>query len=169
MGAAPQPAKCFPPACNRHYLGTSVHVGDAFTSGCVHFQPKSTTTWKVLQKLQEAQSSGLLDRDSAGKLRGDLSWLWSMCAGHIGKLAGPILTHHQQIDDPTLSPMELWSLRLLTQVVSTASPRSVQIAGPLSKPVRVYSDASFEGGVLRLGWIIFRELSNFKSNEKHVF
>ena len=157
MGAAPQPAKCFPPACNRHYLGTSVHVGDAFTLGQVHFQPKTTTTWKVLTKLQDAQTTGRLDRDTAGKLRGDLNWLWSMCAGHIGKLAGPVLTQHQQSDDPVLSSMEVWTLKLLSKVVSTASPRSIQIAGQALPPVRVYSDASFEGGVLRLGWIIFRQ------------
>ena len=30
MGALPEPAKGFPPTCNRHYLGTSVHTGDAF-------------------------------------------------------------------------------------------------------------------------------------------
>ena len=36
-----------------------------------------------------------------------------------------------------------------------APPRDIVVAGPLQPVVRVYSDASFEQGVLRLGWIIF--------------
>ena len=155
MGAPPQPSKTFAPACNRHYLGTSVHVGDSFLQGQVHFQPKQSTTWKVLTHLRHACHTRVLDRDVAGKLRGDLNWLWSMCAGHAGKLAGPLLTEKQQASDPDLTALDVWTLRLLESAITFSRPRTVSIAGAPMTPVRVYSDASFEAGVLRLGWIIF--------------
>lgn len=146
MGAAPQPSKTFAPTCNRHYLGTSVHTGDAFTDGFVRFQPKSTTTWKIQARLQHIRSEQVLDRDSAGKLRGDINWLWSMCAGHVGKLAGPILTEKQSGTDPLLTPLQLWTLQLLEEILIHADPRDVYVMGPTKQPVLVYSDAS---------WVIF--------------
>ena len=155
MGAKPQPAKSFRPACNRHYLGTSVHTGDTFTAGFVRFQPKSTTTWKVTQRLKEIQFTKTLHRDAAGKLRGDVNLLWSMCAGHVGKLAGPILTEKQTSDDPHLSPLQVWTLHLLEEIIFHAEPRDVYVMGNPKQNVVVYSDASFENGVLRLGWVIF--------------
>ena len=48
MGAPPQAAKSFAPGHNRHYLDTSVHVGDFVDSGSIRFQPKFTTQQKVL-------------------------------------------------------------------------------------------------------------------------
>ena len=62
MGAPPQAAKSFAPGRNRHYLRSSVHVGD-FNS---------------------------ISPDEAGKLRGDLNWMFSMCAGQAGRIAGPL-------------------------------------------------------------------------------
>ena len=154
MGAPLQPSKSFPPACNRHYPSTSVHTGDAFSAGFVRFQPKSTTMWKVQRRLQEAQFCKSLDRDTAGKLRGDINWLWSMCAGFVGKLAGPLLTEKQTSSDPSLTPLQVWNLHLLEEIISHADPRDVFVAGPSKEPVVVYSDASFEAGILRLGWVI---------------
>ena len=78
LGSPPQPQKCFLPAANRHYLGTSVHVGDALLTGVVRFQPKFLTKCKALGILHEVLSSGRLERDVAGKLRGDLQSLFSM-------------------------------------------------------------------------------------------
>ena len=155
MGAPPQPSKSFSPSFNRHCLGTSVHVGDLLTLGAVRFQPKSTTQWKVVTKLKTAKTSGQLDRDTAGKLRADLNWMWSMCAGHIGRLAGPLLTSKQKDDDPILNVQQLHTIDLLIDIVQTAAPRDVIVAGPTPPLVTVYSDASFEKGILRLGWVIF--------------
>ena len=155
MGAPPQASKCFIPACNRHYLGTSVHVGDALTLGVVRFQPKSSTQWKVLTRLQQALALRALDRDTAGKLRGDLNWMWSMCAGNIGRIAGPVLSAKQTSDTPQLDAGQIFTLQILQDIVAHAPPRDIIVAGPLKPVVKVYSDASFEDGVLRLGWIIF--------------
>ena len=155
MGAPPQPAKSFPPTANRHYLGTSVHTADFSHGGTVRFQPKTTTQAKVLSKLQDALEKKTLSRDEAGKLRGDLCWLFSMCSGHTGKIAGPLLTEKQHGTDPNLSESDISTLHLLQAMVSISLPRDVHVRSDAPPPVVIYSDASFEDGVLRLGWVIF--------------
>eukprot|EP00435_Cladocopium_sp_Y103_P028233 s1719_g7.t1 len=155
LGAPPQPSKSFVPSANRHYLGTSVHVGEAFPAGVVRFQPKSSTRTKVLTLLSDAIQSGLLERDTASKLRGDLNWMWSMCAGYIGRLAGPVLTAKQTDPSPILDIPQQQTLALLRDVVFEAVPRDVSLRPTPRQLTRIYTDASFEDNVLRLGWIIF--------------
>eukprot|EP00435_Cladocopium_sp_Y103_P025373 s2946_g6.t1 len=153
MGAAPQASKAFRPAANRHYLGTSIHVGDFLHSGTIRFQPKTSTRTKVSQHISSALAVGALDRDTAGKLRGDLNWMFSNCAGHIGRFAGPVLTTMQAAEVPDLSPENAQSLRILLFIVQQASPRDICVCGPPKPLLRIYSDASFEDGQLRVGWI----------------
>lgn len=155
LGAPPQPQKAFAPASNRHYLGTSVHTGDFCCAGFVRFQPKSATSYKVLTRLKEALDTNYLSRDAAGKLRGDLNWMYSNCAGQIGKFAGPVLTEIQHGVAGPLSPSMRQCLEVLAFVVQSAEPRDIVVIGPPPPLLRVYSDASFEDGELRLGWICF--------------
>ena len=155
MGAPPQPEKGFKPTPNRHYLGTSVHTGDVNDRGVVRVQPKATTVSKVLARLDQILSSGQLSRDDAGKLRGDVTWLFTMCSGHLGKLAGPALTAHQFGDSSLLQPDERRQLEVLRLAVLRSKPRDIPVHIQCAQVTRVYSDASFEEGVLRLGWVIF--------------
>eukprot|EP00435_Cladocopium_sp_Y103_P012390 s1435_g3.t1 len=155
MGAPPQAAKSFVPTANRHYLGTSVHVGEAFPEGIIRFQPKSSTRSKVLTHLRQALDSGTMDRDTASKLRGDLNWMWSMCAGYVGRLAGPLLTAKQTDLYPCLDADQLRTLAILYDIVASAVPRDIHIREARGPLTRVYTDASFEQSTLRLGWIIF--------------
>lgn len=153
MGAAPQPGKAFKPATNRYYLGTSIHVGDFLTEGTIRFQPKTATTAKVARHISLALEENQMDRDTAGKLRGDLNWMFSNCAGNVGRFAGPVLTALQAADQPALDPTACQSLRILLQIVQQASPHDICVCGPPKPLLRVYSDASFEDGELRLGWV----------------
>ena len=155
MGAPPQPSKSFVPTANRHYLGTSVHVGKAFSDGFVRFQPKSSTRSKVLAHLHNAVHEAKLERDTASKLRGDLNWMWSMCAGYIGRIAGPVLTTKQTDDHPDLNSHQRHTLMMLQTIVAEAAPRDIDIKPKTSPLTRIYTDASFEDGTLRMGWIIF--------------
>ena len=155
MGAPPQASKSFAPGRNRHYLGTSVHVGDFVSLGSIRFQPKFTTQRKVLAKLHLALATNNLSPDDAGKLRGDLNWMFSMCAGQAGRIAGPTLTALQHADSPSLSPEDSVTLRLLVALVTCPGPRDVAVRASPRQPILVYSDASFEHEVLRVGWVIF--------------
>ena len=155
LGASPQPSKSFPPAANRHYLGPSNHTGDLALSGIIRVQPKFSTRVKVLARLDHALTTDRLSRDDAGKLRGDVAWLFTMCLGHLGKLAGPTLTSHQYGDDARLSPLDRLNLQVLRCAVLLAQPRDIPVLHSQQQLVRVYTDASFEQGELRLGWVVF--------------
>ena len=47
-------------------------------------------------------------------------------------------------------------LSSLKELVNAAGPRRISVLGLPPTPLRIYTDASFEGGELRLGWIILR-------------
>lgn len=155
MGAPPQPAKTFRPSQNRHYLGTAVQLGEVTSSGVLRFQPKDSTRNKVLQKLATCIQTKCLSSDDAGKIRGDLNWMFSQCAGHIGKVAGPLLTRCQQKVTSTLDSADLHTLHILLAVVRDAQPRDITVLPRLRPLIRCYTDASFENGILRLGWVVF--------------
>ncbi len=154
FGAPPQPTKSFRPSANRHFLGTSVHVGDVPDRGVMRFQPKSTTRAKVEMQLQTCLQSRRLDADTAGKMRGDLNWMFSQCAGFAGKLAGPLLAEKQRGGCPDLRDDEILTLRVLLAVVKSVEPRDIQLLQPAHPPTLIYSDASFEKNELRLGWVV---------------
>ena len=155
LGSPPQPSKHFPPAANRHYLGTSVHVGAANLSLQVRFQPKFLTRCKVLNSLDNILATGTMDRDAAGKLRGDLQWLFSMVSGHAGKIAAPTLARHQKGDDPSLSHDSRSILTALRHMITHAGPRDVDVSEKCKALTTIYTDASFENNELRIGWVIF--------------
>ena len=155
LGAPPQPSKAFCPAANRYYLGTSVHTGDCAPSGMIRFQPKLTTVHKILTLMDTVVETGTMSRDCAGRLRGDLNWMYSMCAGFGGKLAGPLLSKCQQLDATVLQEDDLYTLQLLRQVIVHYRPRELSLLPQENEILRVYSDASFENSELRLGWILF--------------
>ena len=153
LGAPPQAPKAFAPGYNRHYLGTSVHTGEFTTHCSIRFQPKTTTTEKVLRHLHAALNDNFLSRDAAGKLRGDLNWMFSNCAGQVGKFAGPVLTEIQTGPSQTLDIGMRGALTILSHIVAMAEPRDVYLTLPSTPIFRIYSDASFEDGALRLGWV----------------
>ena len=155
LGAAPQPAKSFPAMANRHYLGTSVHLGSVASDGTLRFQPKASTSHKVFTTISKAIDCRRLEPDVAGKLRGDLNWMFSNCAGRIGKVAGPLLRKCQHDECQELNDADLETLAILRAIVVSAQPRDISVLHQPRPLVRVYSDASFEDNVLRLGWVLF--------------
>ena len=144
FGAEPQAAKSFPPAPDRKYLGTSVHVGAFLCEGTICVQPKFATVVKVCTRLQAALQSGTLPRDLAGRLR-----------GYGAKYASPLLTRFQHGESEVLSAEDKLVLQSLLAIVLQAPPRMFCLQACARPFTRVYSDASFEGGVLRLGWVLF--------------
>ena len=152
-----QASKTFVSSDNRVYLGSSIHVGDVCQSGFVRVQPKATTTQKVLDFLVEALHTGILDADTAGKLRGDLQWMFTHCTGHVGKFANPLLARTQQAGKLVLDEEAVDTLRFLHTIVSTSRPRDICVLPQTQAHVLCYSDASFEDGELRMGWVLFEQ------------
>ena len=157
LGAAPQASKTFPPAENRVYLGSSIHTGDVCQTGCVLIQPKTSTSQKVLDFISASIGTGNLSAEVAGKLRGDLQWMFTHCTGHLGKFAGPLLARAQSHTNLVLDSAALDVLSFLELIVCTARPRAVPVFPTMSSHILCYSDASFEENELRMGWVVFKE------------
>ena len=129
-------------------LETFVH------EGLIRFQPKFSTSTKILRKLRAALDTSSLSLDDAGKLRGDLNWMFSMCAGNAGRIGGPLLAAKQKAASPDLSRDDCLTLRLLAAIVACPKPRVISVRSKPATPLIIYSDASFENDTLRLGWVI---------------
>ena len=155
FGAPPQLPKGFSPAADRHYLGTSIHVGEAESTGSIRCQPKLATTCKVVARLDDILQKQHMSRDDAGKLRGELTWLFTACTGPGARYAAPLLRRCQAEEPVTLAVEDLRTLRALQVMVSSALPRDIPIVGSPPPFFRIYTDASFEQGALRLGWVLF--------------
>lgn len=84
-----------------------------------------------------------------------INWMFSNCAGRIGKVAGPLLRRCQQVAGQNLSEADLETLAILRQIVMSAQPRDIVVIHQPRQFVRCYSDASFESNTLRLGWVVF--------------
>ena len=146
LGSPPQVLKSFAPGPNRHYLGTSVHVGDASLCSSVRFQPKFLTLQKVLGILDSVLESGRLERESAGKLRGDLQWFFSMVSGQACRFAAPLLRKYPHSDCAVLDSPAISVLETLRRLVVLAEPRSIDIS---TNPHR--TDARLHRRIFR-GW-----------------
>ena len=155
MGSPPQAQKRFWAAADRCYLGASVHVGLAHSHGIVRVQPKASSIYKVRDKIDRALAMRQLARDDAGKLRGDIQWLFACCTGSAAKFAGPLLHRCQYGDDPSLGERDLLVLPALRALACQAPPRDINFWASHSPCTLIYSDASFEQNQLRLGWVIF--------------
>ena len=155
MGAPPHTPKSFAPAADRHYLGTSVHTGSVALDGLVQVQPKFATVAKVKSRLDDAIADKFLSRDTAGKLRGDLIWLFSSSSSLGARYAAPLLAEHQYGDEARLSSEDVLVLQSLRAMVLCIRPRSISVLPHALPFMRVYNDASFESGILRLGWVMF--------------
>ena len=129
-------------------LETFVH------EGLIRFQPKFSTSTKILKKLRAALDTSSLSPDDAGKLRGDLNWMFSMCAGYASRIGGPLLAAKQKAASPDLSRDDCLTLRLLAAIVACPEPRVISVRSKPATPLIIYSDASFENDTLRLGWVI---------------
>ena len=155
MGAPPQPAKSFPPAPDRIFLGVSIHVGDAAYDRMLFMQCKESTKRKVCSKLDAILESGTLSRDEASKLRGDIQWMFSACAGNAARYASPLLRQAQCEGIACLTEEDRVVLTCLRHMVRTARPRVMDAVAQAPPCMTIYTDASFEKGELRLGWVLF--------------
>eukprot|EP00435_Cladocopium_sp_Y103_P010988 s1261_g2.t2 len=79
---------------------------------------------------------------------------FQMAAGHLGRLIQPVLGKCSS-DGPTpLDGEDVTALQIVLRTVLDCQPRDIQVCGTDRAPLVVYSDASFEKDVLRLGWVV---------------
>ena len=156
-GAQLDPDKSQPPAQCRTFLGLSVNVGD---NQMCKFDLKPGFREQTQDFINEILSDGYLTSGHAAKLRGKFGWAASGTYGKCGRGGQAALVHRQYFDcSEALSASLIDSLLFHRQLASLVPPRVVSLQPSRSKPVRLYSDASFDpaksSDVARLGFVIF--------------
>lgn len=98
------------------------------------FNPKRQRRPKYFHIFNKPSTLPCWTETQASKLRGDLNWTWSMRAGRVGRLAGPVFTAMQRDDTPhlaehqrqTLAPCYLTWSPMHYLVTSTSRPHTIQ-------------------------------------------
>ena len=76
------------------------------------FNPKRPRRPKYFHIFNKPSTLPCWTETQAGKLRGDLNWTWSMCAGSVGRLAGPVFAAMQRDDTPHLAEHQRQTLAI---------------------------------------------------------
>ena len=170
FGGALSPGKFTCWRSQRVMLGVHIRMDRILTKGIITFEPRADTIAKIVEASQQHLSLGSLTPADASKLRGMGSWCSGDTFGRAGRLGLSQLKARQydsELNDFSLTPALKGGLEFLTTVLPKLRPRDVQVFGKLSKPVVVYSDASWPENVSceealessippRIGWVIFR-------------
>ena len=157
-GSPPAPGKTQPPRSAFLYLGAAFDLTDVLTDHVVHCGPTAASVSKIRDAVHRAVSTRSLTPAQASKLRGQAGWAGSLLHGKCGRLALRFLKTRQYAADQvaTVSDFEARELQLLLLVAEQAPSRVLPVLQPAKRPVVIYSDASFEQGQARCGWVIFR-------------
>ena len=156
-GAPPAPDKTQPPRSSFGYLGASFDFSSIFDDGIITCGPTHASVQKMQDAVELAAETSQLSPAQASKLRGQAGWTGSLLHGKCGRLALRFLKQRQYAKDGdrTLSLQQLRELRLLIAIAKQAPIRHLNILQPPRRPVVIYSDASFENGVAKCGWVVF--------------
>ena len=158
-GSPPAPGKTQPPRSAFIYLGAVFGFTDVLTDQVVHCGPTTASVCKIRDAVHMAVSTRSLAPAQASKLRGQAGWAGSLLHGKCGRLALRFLKSRQYSGDKdtTVNDFAARELQLLLLIAEQAPARSLPILQTAKRPVVIYSDASFENGQARCGWVVFRQ------------
>ena len=158
MGSPPSPMKSVPLGHSRvWWIGVKTSLGTCTTEGYYTQTPTEGAVQAVEQGCAKAIGDGVLAKNDAASLRGKANWANAHSAGRCGRIGLGVLQRKQKGEQPELTRADKSSLAFLSLISSRLPARKVWIAGGRSKPVRMYSDASFEPGDTEhgIGWVLF--------------
>ena len=98
-----------------------------------------------------------VSRTDANKLRGKAGWVGAATHGRCGRFALQVLTKYQYSKSTStkVSPEDCETLRVFAEVARRIPCKEIRLLQIVTRPMVVYSDASFEPGVQpRLGLVV---------------
>ena len=158
-GSPPAPGKTKPPRSAFIYLGAVFDFTDVLTDQVVHCGPTTASVCKIRDAVHIVVSTRSLTPAQASKLPGQAGWAGSLLHGKCGRLALRFLKSRQYSGDKdsTVNDFAARELQLLLLIAEQAPARSIPILQTAKRPVVIYSDASFQNGQARCGWVVFRQ------------
>ena len=158
-GAELDEAKSQPPADCRAYLGLSVNLARAALSGQLSFDLKPGFRESLQDEIQSILHENRLASGRASKLRGKFGWAATGTYGRCGRAGlAPLIARQFHDDNEELSSALIDCLRFHLHLAEFVPPRLVSLVPLGSRPVRVYSDASYEPSAevpARIGFVCF--------------
>ena len=157
LGSPPAKGKSFPLAQNRIFLGVSISLYRFAEESIIEIQPKSATRATIQQAIGRAVEDKLT-AGTAAKLRGQCSWAAQNSLGRCGRIGLHVLKLVQYDKVPGDHQTVIDGLQLLSAIHKWLPRREIQLGCRWSRPIIIYSDASYEPEhkrPCRLGWVIF--------------
>jgi hypothetical protein len=140
------------------FLGHIHDLSRIRTDHAICYGPKPSMRANMESLIVEALQEGRLTAGTAAKMRGIGTWLDTGLAGRCCRGAMTALTARQYWEHGEGMTQNLEEcLRYLLAAVRLAPDRAVWLDARRKRPVVVYTDASDEKGVAKIGGIAFRD------------
>ena len=132
--------------------------------------PAGIVTLRILEKRREALvascreilKAGRLSSGAAASLRGKLYFAVTAAYGRVGRAALQPILQRQEADGgrDSLTPAMIKSLSFFVTLLNHMPDREITLGSRGVPPVLVWSDAAWEAGVGRLGFVVYDPLDD---------
>ena len=155
------PKKHIPMASLFTYLGVQ-HDLTKVPTGIVTLRILQDRREALVAACREVLRSGRLSSGAAASLRGKLYFAATTAYGRVGRAAlQPILQRQERGSERnSLTPAMIRSLSFFITLLNHMPDREITLGSQGSPPVLVWSDASWESGVGRLGFVVYDPASD---------
>ena len=155
------PKKHVPMAPLFTYLGVQ-HDLSKVPAGIVTLRILENRREALIDACREVLCSGRLSSGAAASLRGKLYFAATTAYGRVGRAAlQPILQRQERGSERnSLTPAMVRSLSFFITLLNHMPDREITLGSQGSPPVLVWSDASWESGVGRLGFVVYDPASD---------
>eukprot|EP00971_Amphidinium_carterae_P346954 6488721-Amphidinium_carterae.1 len=143
----------------QNFLGTQTDLTRVRTDGCIVLDCKPSTKSKGIALIDAALQANTLSPASASKLRGVVQWVDGWLLGRPCRGALTALIARQYFEDRPghqLTEKLTDALTYIRYTMEVASGRILHLRQLQVQPIIIYTDASAEGWVLRLGTLILK-------------
>ena len=149
LGAILDVLKQQPMASQRCFLGVLLNLAGVSESLTMQVDLKPGLREALQLELQNILEQGSLSSGQASKLRGRFQWASSAMYGRVARGGQGPLVRRQYEDLDELTPELKESLKFMLALLEVVSPREIPLSPVSSEVVILYTDASFEPGLMQ--------------------
>ena len=136
-------------ASQRCFLGVLLNLAGVSESLTMQVDLKPGLREALQLELQNILEQGSLSSGQASKLRGRFQWASSAMYGRVARGGQGPLVRRQYEDLDELTPELKESLKFMLALLEVVSPREIPLSPVSSEVVILYTDASFEPGLMQ--------------------
>lgn len=100
-----------------------------------------------------------LAKGDCSSVVGKLFFFCTSCFNRVGRAALEALITHRKAGEPGIGPAVVASLTFFAALLAYSKPRMIYVYSNMRRVLRVWTDAMYEDGIGRLGWVAYDELT----------